>query len=443
LFTKQVSLIMSRAAHIIVSLRDLGKSTFSSMKVRNYRLYFIGQGISLSGTWMQIIGQSWLVLQITKSGTALGLVIALQYLPLLVLAPWGGVIADRFHKRHILYFTQSCSGLLALILAILVVAGAVRLWMIFVLAAALGLVNSIDNPTRQSFIHELAGREELKNAVSLNSTEVNLTRVIGPAIAAVVIATLGIGWCFFLNAGSFVAVLVCLLLMHGSELETVEPVERKKGQLREGLRYVWDTPVLRDVLIMMAIVGTLTYEFGVTLPLLARFTFHGNASSFALLTCSMGAGAVIGGLIAAGRKSTAPRGLLWAVIAFGLGMIVVASSPDIAVAMIAMALVGVFSIMFYALGNTVLQLESNQTMRGRVMSLWTVAFLGSTFIGGPVIGWIGGHASPRWAVAVGGMAAIAAGAFGLVAMRNYPSQKVPEDSVLSPPLSSEEDARVP
>ena len=434
---------MSRAAHIIVSLRDLGKSTFSSMKVRNYRLYFIGQGISLSGTWMQIIGQSWLVLQITKSGTALGLVIALQYLPLLVLAPWGGVIADRFHKRHILYFTQSCSGLLALILAILVVTGAVRLWMIFVLAAALGLVNSIDNPTRQSFIHELAGREELKNAVSLNSTEVNLTRVIGPAIAAVVIATLGIGWCFFLNAGSFVAVLVCLLLMHGSELETVEPVERKKGQLREGLRYVWDTPVLRDVLIMMAIVGTLTYEFGVTLPLLARFTFHGNASSFALLTCSMGAGAVIGGLIAAGRKSTAPRGLLWAVIAFGLGMIVVASSPDIAVAMIAMALVGVFSIMFYALGNTVLQLESNQTMRGRVMSLWTVAFLGSTFIGGPVIGWIGGHASPRWAVAVGGMAAIAAGAFGLVAMRNYPSQKVPEDSVLSPPLSSEEDARVP
>ena len=279
--------------------------------------------------------------------------------------------------------------------------------------------------------------------MSLNSTEVNLTRVIGPAIAAVVIATLGIGWCFFLNAGSFVAVLVCLLLMHGSELETVEPVERKKGQLREGLRYVWDTPVLRDVLIMMAIVGTLTYEFGVTLPLLARFTFHGNASSFALLTCSMGAGAVIGGLIAAGRKSTAPRGLLWAVIAFGLGMIVVASSPDIAVAMIAMALVGVFSIMFYALGNTVLQLESNQTMRGRVMSLWTVAFLGSTFIGGPVIGWIGGHASPRWAVAVGGMAAIAAGAFGLVAMRNYPSQKVPEDSVLSPPLSSEEDARVP
>ena len=166
---------------------------------------------------MQVIGQSWLVLQITHSGTALGLVIALQYLPLLVLAPFGGVAADRFHKRKILYVTQTCSGILALILAILVVTGAVKLWMIFVLAGLLGCVNSMDNPTRQSFIHELAGHDELKNAVSLNSTEVNLTRVIGPAIAAVVIATLGIGWCFFLNSASFAAVLVCLFLMHGSE----------------------------------------------------------------------------------------------------------------------------------------------------------------------------------------------------------------------------------
>jgi MFS family permease len=231
--------------------------------------------------------------------------------------------------------------------------------------------------------------------------------------------------------------------MHGADLEAVELVARAKGQLREGLRYVRTTPMLRDVLIMMAIIGTLTYEFGVTLPLLARFTFHGNASTYAWLTCSMGAGAVVGGLIAAGRNRTAPRGLLWTAFAFGLGMIMVALAPRIVVAIIAMALVGVFSIMFYALGNTVLQLESDQTMRGRVMSLWTVAFLGSTFIGGPVIGWIGGHASPRWAVAVGGLAAIAAGAFGLIAMRNYPSHEIPEDSVLSPPVSSEEDARIP
>jgi len=434
---------MSRGVQIAGSLKSLGRGTFSSLKIRNYRLYFVGQGISLSGTWMQVIGQSWLVLQITHSGTALGFVVALQYLPLLVLAPIGGVVADRFHKRSILYITQSLSGALALILAILVVTGAVQLWMIYVLASSLGLVNAIDNPTRQAFIHELAGRDELKNAVSLNSTEVNLTRVIGPAIAAVVIATLGIGWCFFLNAGSFAAVLVCLLLMHGADLETLEPVARAKGQLREGLRYVWTTRVLRDVLIMMAIIGTLTYEFGVSLPLLARFTFHGNASTYAWLTCSMGAGAVVGGLIAASRTKTAPRGLIWTTFTFGALLVVVALSPSIGIAVTVMALVGVFSIMFYALGNTILQLESDSQMRGRVMSLWTVAFIGSTFIGGPVIGWIGGHASPRWAVAVGGLAAIAAGTYGLIAMRNYPSHAVPEDTVLTPPVSSEEDARVP
>lgn len=186
-FTELVGLNMSREVNITGSLKNLRHDTFSSLRVRNYRLYFIGQGISLSGTWMQVIGQSWLVLKITNSGTALGFVVALQYLPLLVLAPLGGVVADRFHKRNLLYITQSCSGILALTLAILVVTDVVRLWMIFVLAATLGLVNSIDNPTRQSFIHELAGRSELKNAVSLNSIEVNLTRVIGPAIAAVVI----------------------------------------------------------------------------------------------------------------------------------------------------------------------------------------------------------------------------------------------------------------
>jgi len=231
--------------------------------------------------------------------------------------------------------------------------------------------------------------------------------------------------------------------MRSADLEAVEPVVRARGQLREGLRYVWTTPVLRDVLIMMAMIGTLTYEFGVTLPLLARFTFHGSATSYAWLTCAMGAGAVVGGLVAAGQNRTAPRGLLWAAFAFGGGMIAVALMPNIAGAVIAMALVGVFSIMFYALGNTVLQLESDPAMRGRVMSLWTVAFLGSTFIGGPVVGWIGGHASPRWAVVVGGLAAIAAGTYGVIAMRNYPSHEVPEGEVLLPPVSSEEDARVP
>src|SRR5450759_4239708 len=212
------------------------KKTFSSLKIRNYRLYFIGQGISLCGTWMQMVAQAWLVLQITNSGTALGLVLALQYLPILLLAPGGGVVADRFNKRKVLYFTQSGSAVVALVLGILVATGVVRLWMVFVLAASLGMLNAVDNPTRQSFIHEMVGGKELKNAVTLNSIEVNLTRVIGPAIAGIVIATVGLASCFLLNAGSFIAVLLCLFLMRSGELLRVEPVAQARGQLREGFR---------------------------------------------------------------------------------------------------------------------------------------------------------------------------------------------------------------
>jgi MFS family permease len=216
------------------SIGKIGRNTFSSLSIRNYRLYFIGQGISLSGTWMQIIGQSWLVLKLTGSGTALGLVTALQFLPMLILAPWGGVVADRFNKRRLLYITQSAAGILALVLAVLVAVNIVKLWMVYLLAAALGLVNSIDNPTRQTFVYELAGRNELRNAVTLNSTEINLTRVIGPALASAIIATIGLAPCFFINAASYVAVLVCLLLMRGQELYTVEPVQRARGAVARG-----------------------------------------------------------------------------------------------------------------------------------------------------------------------------------------------------------------
>lgn len=391
---------------------------------------------------MQIIGQSWLVLKLTGSGTALGLVTALQFLPMLILAPWGGVVADRFNKRRLLYITQSAAGILALVLAVLVAVNIVKLWMVYLLAAALGLVNSIDNPTRQTFVYELAGRNELRNAVTLNSTEINLTRVIGPALAGAIIATIGLAPCFFINAVSYVAVLVCLLLMRGQELYTVEPVQRARGQLREGFRYVRNTPILRDVLVMMAIIGTLTYEFQVTLPLLAKYTFHGNAGSYALLTAAMGTGAVIGGLATASRRKTAPRGLIVTALAFGAAVLMAAFSPSLLTAILAMVIVGVFSISFTALDNTILQQASDPNMRGRVMALWTVAFLGSTPVGGPIIGWIGEHSNPRWALAVGGLAALTAGIYGVIAMRNYPTERAPGDSEMVPPVSSEEDTQV-
>jgi len=408
---------------MIRRIKQYGHETFSSLKIRNYRLYVIGQGISLTGTWMQTVGQAWLVLDLTGSGTALGLVIALQFLPVLLFAPFGGVLADRFSKRKLLFMTQTAAGLLALILAILVMTHTVQLWMVYVLAALLGCVSSVDNPTRQSFIFEMVGEEKLRNAVTLNSTEINFARIIGPAIAGVVIASLGIAMCFFINAVSYIAVLMCLYLMRGKDLITPEVAKRAKGQIREGFRYVLRTPVLRDLLIMMAIVGTFAYEFQISLALMAKYVFHGNASDFALLTSAMGAGSVIGGLAVAGRKTSNPRGVMKILVLFGTAMILTSISPTLYLAIAGMIVVGICSIAATSLGNSILQLESSPQMRSRVMALWSVAFLGSTPIGGPIIGWIGEHLNPRWGLAVGGVSAILAAIFGMIAMKYHPQPK--------------------
>jgi len=389
------------------------RRTFFSLGMWNFRMYFIGQAISLSGTWMQTIGQSWLVLQITGSGTALGLVTALQFLPILVLGPWGGVIADRFSKRTILYCTQSASGVLALVLGVLVATGWVRLWMVGVLAACLGLVNTVDNPTRQTFVLEMVGKEQLQNAVSLNSVLVNLARVIGPAIAGVLIASVGLASCFLVNAASYIAVLIALSMMRADELHPAPLVARASGQLLEGFRYVRSTPVLRNVLLMMAIIGTLSYEFQVILPLFAQFTLGGGAGTYASLTVAMGVGSVIGGLYTASRRKVVPGMVVRAAFLFGVVILAAAVAPNRALAMAALVLVGAFSINFLSLGNTTLQLGSVPEMRGRVMALWAVAFLGSTPIGGPIVGWIGEYAGPRWGLGIGGLAALTAGTLGL------------------------------
>ncbi len=393
-------------------IKKLGHRTFSSLKIRNYRLYFFGQAISLSGTWMQTIAQSWLVLKLTGSGTALGLITALQFLPILLFGAWGGVIADRFSKRRILFVTQSASGMLALILGILVATDMAQLWMVGILAFFLGLVNAIDNPTRQTFILEMVEKDHFPNAVSLNSTQVNLARVAGPVIGGVLIATIGLAWCFSVNAISYIAVLSALWLMRPDELFPAPRQASGKGRLREGFRYVGGTPLLRDTLAMMAIIGTLSYEFIVILPLFAEFTFHRGAGGYAALMSAMGAGSVAGGLFTAHRRRRSPAMLVNAALLFGAVMLVVAVAPNFPMALGAMVLVGFFSINFLSLGNVLLQLESDQAMRGRVMALWAVAFLGSTPIGGPIIGWIGEHIGPRWGLAVGGIAAIAAAGFG-------------------------------
>lgn len=412
----------STGGSAVVSLQARARRTFSSLKVRNYRLYFIGQTISLCGTWMQSIAQGLLVLRLTNSGTALGLVMGLQFAPVLLLAPYGGVLADRLPKRNLLLATQAIAGLLALTLGVLVATGAIRLWMLYVLALGLGLVNAVDNPTRQTFVHELVGAHHLGNAVTLNSIIVNVSRVIGPAIAGVVIAQFGLAACFLLNGVSFAAVLACIAMMRVSELKRTAPVKAEKGQTVQGFVYAWRTPIVRTVLLMMALVGTLSYEFSVSLPLLAHVTFNGSesfvAAAVALLMSAMGAGAVVGGLVTAGRRSATMRALNIGAFGFGVAMALVAVSPSLTWAALAMAVVGYFSVAFTAHTNTILQTSTAPQMRGRVMALWAMAFMGATVIGAPIVGWMGQNVSPQWGLGIGAAASIAAGIYGVFASRS-------------------------
>ncbi len=408
-------------------LRRYGHETFSSLYVRNYRLYYIGQIISTSGTFMQTVAQAWLVLKLTNSGTALGITSALQYVPILILGPYGGVIADRISKRKILYFTQSISGILALILGALVVTGLVKVWMVYILAFSLGMVNVFDNPTRQTFYIELVGPDNLRNAVTLYSTLVNLARIIGPAIAAALIAAFGLAPCFIINGISYLAVVIMLGMMRANELLITPPVPRAKGQIQEGFKYVFSTPVLGSTLLVMAIIGTLTYEFQVSLPLIAQFTFHGNASSYALLTASMGFGAACGGIFFASRKGISPYKVVSASLLFGLAVLAASFMPSLLLTAFFLVLVGISSINFSSLGNSILQLESSPQMRGRVMSFWSVAFLGSTTIGGPIVGWFAEAAGARWGLALGGLAALVAAALGAITLRNVPTGNIKQE----------------
>ncbi len=388
------------------------KRTFFSLKIRNYRLYFIGQAISMSGTWIQTIAQDWLVLQLTHSGTQLGIVSAFQFLPVLIIGPWGGVIADRFSKRKILYFTQSIYSILALILGSLVLTNSVQIYEIYILALVLGFVNVVNSPTIQTFIPEMVGRENLQNAVSLNTTEVNLARAAGPALAGFLILFVGIGWCFIINGISYIAVMTAFYMMREKELHLTPIVQKRKGQLIEGLRYVRSNPILFNTILMMAIIGTLSYEFSVILPLIAQYTFYSNAGSYAALVTATGLGAVLGGLFAASRKKISPDMLIISAFGFGVSLTIASFMPTLPLMIIVMFFSGIFSINFISLGNITLQTESKPEMRGRVMALWAVAFLGSTPIGAPIIGWIGQNIGPRYGLALGGMAAIVAAMIG-------------------------------
>lgn len=387
--------------------------TFASLQVPNYRRYFAGQIVSLSGNWMQIVAEMWLILQLTGSGVAVGVTTALQFAPMLVFGAYGGVLADRFDKRRLLMCTQVAMAVPAVVLWALVAGGSIEPWMVMALVFARGAVNAIDNPTRQSFAIEMVGPDRVVNAVGLNSVIVHSARMAGPAVAAIVIAGAGVGLCFLLNSISFVAMLLALWSMDPAKLARPRRAERERGALRAALRYVLRTPALAVPLAMMALVSTLGFNFQVLLPLLAKFTFHGGPETYALLASSAAAGSVVGSL-ATGARGTVSLGLLIAASAgFAVFTLAVAGAPTLPVAVVGLALAGAAGAAFSAGVNSSLQIAVEPAMRGRVMALYSVVFLGSTPLGGPLVGWLAETAGPRAGLLLAAIAAAVAAGYAL------------------------------
>lgn len=401
------------------ALRELTRQTVSSLSNANYRKYFYGQGISLAGTWMQTVAQSWLVLELTHSGTAVGLLVALQTLPVLLLGPYGGVVADRVDKRKLMMALQATMGVLALVLGVLTVTHEVRLWQVYVLAVLLGLNTCFENPARQTFVLEMVGPEDLHNAISLNSVLVNATRAIGPAIAGIVIAAGGLGICFLFNALSFAAVVVSLATLDVTKLWPTTPTPRAKGQLREGLAYAAREPALAVPLLMMTLVGCLAYEFPVVLPVVAAQTFHRGSEAYGFMTAALGAGAVVGGLYIAARGRSGIQALVRSAATLAAAFLAATLAPNLWTELVALALVGATCVSFMSMSNSTLQLNAAPAMRGRIMALWAVAFVGSTPIGGPITGWVSQEFGGRAGLGVGAAACLIAASAGWVLLRRH------------------------
>ncbi len=392
----------------MASARGIASTTFRSLRTRNYRLFFVGQGISLCGTWMQTIALGWLVLNLShNSGIAIGAVIALQFVPTLFLGAWAGVLADRFDKRVLLVLTAITMTVTAGTLAVLTLTGLVALWMVFAIVLVQGLAQAVDNPARLSFVSEMTGPADLPNAIGLNSALFQVARIIGPAFAGVIIVLVGTGWCFALNALSYVAVIGALMAMDVAVLHRNPPVPRAKGQVREGLRYIRETPELRSILLMTLVVGTLAINFPVVLPLIAKVTFDGNAATYSWMTVSMGVGALVGALAVAHKSDPTARVVVVSGIVFGTALCIAAFAPTIALFVFLVAFVGAGQITFLATCQSTVQLESEPSKRGRVMAVYTITILGTTPIGAPLVGWISEQFGPRYGLAIGGVATLA------------------------------------
>jgi MFS family permease len=398
---------------------------FRSLRSFNYRVWVAGAFVSNVGTWVQRTAQDWLVFtQLTHhDASAVGLVMALQFGPQLLLLPWTGFAADHFNQRKLLIATQATMGALALALGALTVAGVIQLWHVYIFAFLFGSAAAFDAPVRQTFVAELVGDEDLHNAVALNSTSFNAARMIGPAVSGVIIAAIGTGWAFLINGASFVAVLVSLAFLRVAELRPNARAHRAKGSFTDGFRYVWGRPDLRAILVMLFLIGTFGLNFPIFISTMAVSVFHADARGYGLLSSIMAIGTVAGALLGAGRDRPRFDLLLVGAAVFGFGCTMAAVAPGYWVFAVALVVIGVAALTFANTTNSLMQLSTEPAMRGRVMALRVGIALGGTPVGAPIVGWVANHCGPRWALGVGAASGFAAAIVAVFALaRSAPRQ---------------------
>ena len=397
---------------MLLRLGEGGRRAFGSLAVPNYRMYFAAMLVSSSGTWLQLVAESWLVLRLGGSGFALGITTALAFLPLLLFGTYGGVLVDRWEKRALVTGTQTAAGLLALAVGVATVTHVVQIWMVWLAALLLGFVNVVDSPGRQAFAYELVGPELVANAVSLNNAAITSARAIGPAIGGALIATVGIAACFLINAASYAVVVLALLSMNARKLYREATQPRRGRQVREGIRYVASHTQLRTVLLVLAVASTFGLNFQVLIPLFATGTFHGGSLLYGLMMSSLGVGMVIGSLLSAGWSKPTVGRVIALVELFAVALLAVTVAPDLHLAVLAIAAMGASTSLYLTSSVGCLQLHSRKGMRGRVMATYSIAFLGVAPIGGPVVGGVAQLLQARAGFLVG---ALASGLAGIVA----------------------------
>ena len=390
-----------------VGARAAARRTFGSLDTHNYRLYFFGDLVSHIGGWMQTMAEAWLVFTLTHNGAAVGATFGFRFLPVLLFGLWGGTIADRFNRRKLMLITESAAAVLAIVLWLIVLTDVVQVWMVFALAVGLGMVTVIDQPARQAFLEEMVGRERVANAVALSSAVMNSARITGPALAGLLISSFGVAWVFFVNAVSFFAVVGALLAMRPAELNSLHlPTERPR--IREGLAYAWSITDIRPTIMLVGVVGTLVYNFPTFLTLMASDTFHGGAGLAGFLMALLGVGTVIGALTAAHHGRPTSRTVVTAAALLGVSLLVAAALPSRFAFEAALVPLGALAVFFGSTANGHMQISSAPELRGRVMAIYMLLTLGTTVAGGPFIGWICQHWTPRTALGVAGLATLGA-----------------------------------